>query len=268
MQMWSMDTIVMGSSADKSRAKYIQVIIDHHSRYVWSFATPKNTSATVVTIFTQLLRIIGLPRILITDRGTNFTGKEFRRFLSTNNVEHRLLSPYHPQGNGMVEKVNHTIINGLRLAFVDNPKKLWSTHLESVVSTYNRIPHSATGFPPQFLQFGFTAFEQTSVDDARKLAVARSEATKDKRKAKHDSTHRPSNLSVGDLVVRRLAANHPSKKKTSPANTGPYKVSRILGSETYELVPAFDVNTGQLSTAHSSQLTLFRQRAETSPSGE
>ena len=41
METWALDTIVMGSSANNTRAKYIQLIVDHHSRYVWAYATPK-----------------------------------------------------------------------------------------------------------------------------------------------------------------------------------------------------------------------------------
>ena len=154
MEVWSLDALVMGSVAKQTRAKYIQVLIDHHSRYVWAFATPKNTIATVITILRQLKQIIGLPRILITDNGTNFTSKEFNRLMGDNGIEHRLTSSYHPQANGMLEKVNHILTNGLRLSLLDNPKIKWSTHLNKVVSNYNRVPHSATGFSPQFLHFG------------------------------------------------------------------------------------------------------------------
>lgn len=38
----ALDTIVMGSTANQTKPKYIQLIIDHHSRYVWAHATSKN----------------------------------------------------------------------------------------------------------------------------------------------------------------------------------------------------------------------------------
>ena len=44
MELWSMDTIVMGSEARNTKAKYIQEIVDHHSRYLWAFATPTTTT--------------------------------------------------------------------------------------------------------------------------------------------------------------------------------------------------------------------------------
>ena len=193
MEMWSMDTIVMGSAANQTRAKYAQVIIEHHSRHVWAFATPRNTSATANTILGQLFRVIGSPQVLITDRGTSFTAKDFSRFLNDHHVQHRLISPYHPAANGIVEKANHTILNGLRLAQLDNPKKKWSTLLSDVVANYNRTPHSSTGFTPRFLQFGLPS-EDSDVPtyEARLRATNRSEATEARLKKEFDHHNPPS----------------------------------------------------------------------------
>ena len=271
MDLWSMDTVVMGSAANQTRAKYVQVITDHHSRYVWAFATPKNTSATVTTLLTQLFRIIGSPKALITDRGTNFTSKEFSKFLADNHVGHRLTSPYHPQANGQVEKANHTILNGLRLALLDRPNLKWSTLLDKVVRNYNRTPHSSTGYSPQLLQFGLSPTkEDISVDEARRQAVNRSNKTKEQRKQIHDLRHQSSNFQIGDLVLRRTASHHPSLIKTSPANTGPYEVIRILGPETYDirLQVQNQLDSGPTFTAHSSQLFPFVPRDQTLTSGE
>ena len=44
LQLVSMDTIVMGSAASGTAAKYIQVVIDHCSRYIWTLATKSNTA--------------------------------------------------------------------------------------------------------------------------------------------------------------------------------------------------------------------------------
>ena len=266
MDMWSMDAVVMGTAANKTRAKNIQVIIDHHSRYLWAFATPRNTTETVTTILRQLFAAIGSPRILITDRGTNFTAKAFRRILANHGVGHRMTSPYHPMANGLVEKANHTILNGLRLALLDHPNKKWSSLLPEVVANYNRTPHSSTGFEPRFLQFGLPfAEDQVDITEARRVATARSNAAKARRKADYDGRHRPSGLTIGDLVVHRIPDNHPDRVKTSPANTGPYRIVQSRGPETFECERLADNN---LFIAHASQLTLFRPRPETSPSGE
>ena len=82
-KIWALDRIVLGSAANKTKAKYIQLIVDHHSRFVWAFATPKNTSATIINIMTGLIAALGTgPEALITDQGTNFTSKDFNQALA------------------------------------------------------------------------------------------------------------------------------------------------------------------------------------------
>jgi transposase InsO family protein len=41
----------------------------------------------------------GTPRILISDGGTHFTGKNFKKCLSKLGIEHRVSTAYHPQTN-------------------------------------------------------------------------------------------------------------------------------------------------------------------------
>ena len=262
METWALDTIVMGSSANNTRAKYIQLIVDHHSRYVWAYATPKNTTATIINILTQLFTAVGKPQTLTTDNFKSFQAKQFRRFLSERNIRHIMCSPYHPQSNGICEKANDTIVRGLRLARFDQPNLKWSTLLSDVVNNYNRTPHSATGFAPKFLHFAESENEtSTDINQARKLAKVQSDSFKDQRKHNFDERHKPSNFTPGDLVIRILPDNHPTKLKLSPAHTGPFVIREQLGPETYRISPEAGVSS--VYTAHASQLRRFLPRVET-----
>lgn len=236
MILWAMDTIVMGSAANSTLAKYVQLIIDHHSRYVWAFATPKNTAQTSITILERLFQTIGKPQRIITDNGTNFTSRSFRTKLHECGIKHSLISPYHPQANGLCEKANHTIITRVKLALEANPKKKWSTHLSEVTQQYNDTPHDATGFPPRYLQFGIVNSPEFAtiipLETARATAKIKSDSFKSNRKQVFDLKHKPSNFNVGDLVLRRVADNHPSKTKISPANDGSFVIIALLGPET------------------------------------
>jgi transposase InsO family protein len=48
----------------------------------------------------------GTLRILISDGGTHFTGKNFKRCLSKLGIEHRVFTAYHPQTNRQAEMSN------------------------------------------------------------------------------------------------------------------------------------------------------------------
>lgn len=171
-----------------------------------------------------------------------------------------------------VKKTNGTISAKLRLKMKDFPKLKWSSLLQNVINDYNATPHSATGFAPRFLLFGLhdkpdfiPASELITLEKARKIAVERSNSEKDHRKEKYDSRHKPHQLRIGDQVVKKLPENHPSIVKTSPRNTGPYEIVKIVGSDTFEITC---LKSGKTIQAHSSQLKKFHPRMKNQDAGE
>jgi transposase InsO family protein len=187
----------MGSSANNTKAKFIQVVIDHHSRNAWAVATNKNTATSSITVLSNIFKAINAaPKRLLTDNGPNFTSKEFNKFLKTNNIKHSYTSTYWPKKNGMNEKVNDTIVNKLRSAIQDHPRRKWSTLLPQVVKDYNDTIHTTTGFKPAFLMFGNESDSQIPLIEARALAKARTESFKIKKKAEYDKHHIPINFNI------------------------------------------------------------------------
>ena len=54
-ELVGLDTIVMGSAAKNSKHQYIQVFVDHASRYVWAFSTTRNTASSITTLIDKLI---------------------------------------------------------------------------------------------------------------------------------------------------------------------------------------------------------------------
>ncbi|UYV62918.1 K02A2.6-like, partial [Cordylochernes scorpioides] len=217
----SMDTIVLGSAANETKHKYIQVIIDHLTRFVWAFPTVTNTSQAVIQCLDKINRTVPQIKCILTDNGKNFTSKEFNKFLNEHQVQHTYSTPYHPQSNGLCEKMNYTILTKLRTNLQENPRLKWSSLLAKIVKDYNSTPHDVTGFSPNFLLFGDCAIPEFSesphftIENARKKAIENSAKHREKWKARHDAKHPQSSFKVGDLVLRKIASNDPR----SPAPT-------------------------------------------------
>jgi transposase InsO family protein len=72
-------------------------------------------SEEAVSLFTDVIYRFGIPNMIITDNGTQFTGKKFLNFCDDNNIRVDWLAVAHPKTNGQVERANGMILQGLKL---------------------------------------------------------------------------------------------------------------------------------------------------------
>ena len=62
--------------------------------------------------FTDIVYRFGVPNSIITDNGTQFTGKKFLRFCDDFHIRVDWSAVVHPQTNGQVEHANDMILQG------------------------------------------------------------------------------------------------------------------------------------------------------------
>ncbi|UYV74836.1 K02A2.6-like [Cordylochernes scorpioides] len=241
LQMIGCDTIVLGTAAANTKHKFIQVFVDHATRYLWAYPTITNTSQAVTQCLDKIIKSVNSINTILTDNGKNFISKEFNKFLSLQGIKHTYTSPYHPQCNGICEKLNDTIMTKLRIAVLEKPRCKWSTLLPQVFKNYNSTPHDVTGFSPLFLMYGignvpeFADQTPITIEEARKKASLRTEQIRSKWKIKHDSHHPKYVFKEGDLVIRKIAFNDPRLIKTSPKYEGPFVIQKKISDVTYDI---------------------------------
>ncbi|GJZ79087.1 putative nucleotidyltransferase, ribonuclease H [Tanacetum coccineum] len=94
----------------KSRGnKYILVAVDYVSKWVEAQALPTNDARVVVKFLRGLFARFGVPKALISDRGTHFFNSQLERALQKYDVTHKLSTTYHPQSNRQTEVTNRAI---------------------------------------------------------------------------------------------------------------------------------------------------------------
>lgn len=89
----------------------VMVIMDRFSkccRLVPLKGLPSATD-TAETIFNHVFRIFGWPEDIVSDRGPQFTSQVWKAFCQKLNINISLISGYHPQSNGQVERFNQEI---------------------------------------------------------------------------------------------------------------------------------------------------------------
>jgi transposase InsO family protein len=85
-------------------------MVDYVSKWVEVIPCHKaSTEESITMIKIVIFPRFGTLRMLISDGGTHFTGKNFKKCLSKLGIEHRVATTYHPQTNGQVETSNRQL---------------------------------------------------------------------------------------------------------------------------------------------------------------
>ena len=59
-------------------------------------------------------------KVLRCDNGGEYTSTEFVNYLSKEGIKHELTTPHTPQQNGAAERLNRTLIEGVRTMLADS----------------------------------------------------------------------------------------------------------------------------------------------------
>ena len=93
---------------------YILVITDYFTKWVEVIALPDWTAETTCkALVDKIINYHGPPRVIVTDRGTNFTSELFNHLCKALKTKHCTTTAYHPQTNGLTERFNKTMVDML-----------------------------------------------------------------------------------------------------------------------------------------------------------
>lgn len=93
--------------------KMYLIIVDAHSKWPEIVEMTPATSSSTISALTKLFSQLGLPEILVSDNGSQFTSASFSEFCQRNNITHLRSPPYHPQSNGQAERFVDTFKRAL-----------------------------------------------------------------------------------------------------------------------------------------------------------
>ena len=84
------------------------LVADYFSRYLEVQTLTTTTSASVIRALKAIFSRHGIPAVLMSDNGPQYSSQEMKDFANLYNFKHVTSSPHYPQSNGMAERMVKT----------------------------------------------------------------------------------------------------------------------------------------------------------------
>ncbi|XDV22531.1 hypothetical protein PO909_027412 [Leuciscus waleckii] len=231
---------------------YICVIIDYLTKWPQAYPLKTKTAQEVTDCLLKFVYQFEAPQRVLTDQGKEFVNENCSSMHKVLNIERSLCAPYHPQTNGLVERMNGTIQRALCKLVKDQPKD-WDRHLDAVMFGLRTKVQMTTKYSPFFLMFGREArypsqITEYRIDKTVEDTVSTEEVTesainlnkiltdvkgnirKSQETVKKRLKHPLTTFKVGDKVWRRnIRAEQRKGGKLESNYLGPFAITCLEG---------------------------------------
>ncbi|KAI1298302.1 Pro-Pol polyprotein [Halotydeus destructor] len=275
----NLDIIVLKDHPSSHGNKYIFTCRDYNTRFLFTEATKNMTTVTALKFLAnKIFTLVGFPKAIITDKGTQFMASTFKNTLKQWGIDHINTSGYHPQTSGLVENANKTVKARLASLISENQRD-WDIYLPIVTYAINTEVHEITKYSPFYLVFGWIPrdpqrnfihrqdfyphswFTELPDDMAQRLDQARKKAIDnlvryaEKIEAQSKPRRMVPKFIVGQTVLRLCPIKPQNKVKGfwKPWE-GPYKVIKVISEIIYvikRVAEPFDEHAVNIDTLRS-----------------
>uniref|UniRef100_A0ABD2W8I8 RNA-directed DNA polymerase n=1 Tax=Trichogramma kaykai TaxID=54128 RepID=A0ABD2W8I8_9HYME len=255
--------------------KFVLGIIDNLTKFVFIVPVKNCTSQATVKHFEEFVRRFGAPVRVISDRGTAYTGHPFQEFCLKHGIYHVLNSSRHPMANGLIERMNQSLVPLMRISIINGKEKDWDVNIKNIECDLNMTVSAATGKAPFESLYGYLPSynegpsrtlkvhneiynppQETQADIREKIKLAQT-----KYKTYYDKNrYKYVKYQVGDIVFMKRQPNATGEsKKLQAVYTDPLVVIAVCPSDVYRVKKLNDCkNKNYETTAHVSQLKVWK----------
>ncbi|XP_054272899.1 uncharacterized protein K02A2.6-like [Macrosteles quadrilineatus] len=113
--------------AGPMQGQWYFIIVDAFTKWIEVIPTKNTSTEWCIRELRKTFATFGLPLVLVSDNGSQFTSSTFRQFLSANGVVHKITAPYHPSSNGQAERYVQTIKKSLKAMEEEGDNFKWGT---------------------------------------------------------------------------------------------------------------------------------------------
>ena len=241
--------------------QYCITLTDYFSKWPEAEAVPTKEASHVAAFLLKMIFRHGCPEEIVSDQGTEFCNQLIDLLEKQTGFKHKVTSAYHPQSNGLDERMNQTFKSKLR-KLVNEEMDDWDEHLDNILFAYRSSRHDTTNCTPFLLMYGREArlpvqlsgkkaevgseenFESKlkGLQELRRKvhanALANISKAQERQKKHYDKKHNTgTKIKVEDMVLVKDMSNEGRKggKLKCLFPGGPYTVAQDLGKGRYRL---------------------------------
>jgi hypothetical protein len=162
-QQWGLDFIGEIHPPSSGQHKWILTTTDYFTKWIEVVPTRQATDVVIIKFLeTNILSRFGCPRKIITDNATTFKSKKMVEFCSKYQITLGHSTAYYPQGNGLAESSNKSLVNIIKKLLQDN-KKSWHNKLVNALWADRLTTKRSIGMSPYQLVYGMDVVFPTSL---------------------------------------------------------------------------------------------------------
>ena len=243
----SVDLIGPFRDDSKSQISHCLTILDHATRIVEIIGLKNIKASTVAQKFDKhWLCRYPRPSTLLSDQGTQFLSNEFQELLQSYGIHHTVTSSYHPETNGMIERMHATINTMIRSTIAEGGE--WRTKLPAISWALRTTFHRTLGSTPFRAAFGRDGIYPDILFDAQQIQQTAEQKLQQQRETdltRRNKRRSPHLYKKGNKVWYR----NPFRTKLSARFIGPYTVVQAKDNNTVRIrneKVEFDCNITQL----------------------
>jgi len=130
------------------------VFTEYLTKWPEIFAVPTIDAETIAKLLVnEIIPRHGAPRTLLSDRGKNFLSLLVAEVCKLYSIKKVNTTSYHPQTDGLVERMNSTLCQTLSM-FVSKNHKDWDVFVPAALFAFRTSPSESTGETPFYLLYG------------------------------------------------------------------------------------------------------------------
>ena len=262
---------------------YILVIADYFTKFTEIFPLKNIEAETVAeTMFRGWIKRYGCPQEIHSDQGSQFESQIFQEMCKLLQINKTRTTAYHPQSDGLIERMNRTI-KEILAKYISVNQTDWDKFVDSVVFAYNSTIHDTTGITPYRMVFGeeivlpvdlatekvnaeqstipknqaeYVRELQRSLNEMYDIVRDVTNKLSFRQKRYYDRNVRSTNYDVGDLVRRsQPKVMIGTKSKLARKWTGPWIIMQRLSDVLYKIQVS---RRSKPVIVHSDNLKLYR----------